>query len=107
MYTHTHIILSVVTRNTPNLLILTPSGTIYPSTPYLSLGFLPGELSNSSFPQPVSTVGSVLFRAVDLRMLLCINDLCTPRTESICSLSGMFPTSRALFSGSWYDNDFI
>lgn len=44
MYTHTHIILSVVTRNTRNLLILTPSVTLYLSTPYLSLGFLPGEL---------------------------------------------------------------
>lgn len=104
IYTHTHIILSVVTRNT--LLIFDSYPICYHLLLY-SLGFLSRELSDSSFPQPISTVGSFLFRAVDIRLLLCTNDLCTPRTESICSLSGMLPTSRALLSGSWYDNDFI
>lgn len=96
----------LVTGNTSfNILLSLPfSFTIYSSTPYLNLRFL----SRVLIIHPQSALRRVLAQgAVNIRMLFCTNDLCTSRTKSICRVSGVLPTSRALFFGSWYDDDFI
>lgn len=103
---HHECVCMLVTGNTPfNMLIFIPifSFTIYSSTPYLTLGFL----SRVLIIHPQVALRRLLLRVVNIRMLFCTNDFCTPRTESICSFGSVLPTSRALFSGSWYDNDFI
>jgi hypothetical protein len=62
IYIYTYIILSIVTRNILLIFWFLPHllPSICPSTFCVSLGFLSRELSNSSSPQPVSTVGSVV-----------------------------------------------
>lgn len=105
VYVCIYINLLVTGKTSFNILLpLSFSFTIYSSTPYLNLGFL----SRVLIIHPQSALRRVLAQgAVNIRMLFCTNDLCTPRTKSICSLGGVLPTSRALFFGSWYDNDFI